>query len=114
MFFEGGLPQELLMDNDPAFCSREFRAFAREWSVNLRFRCAYAPAENSIAVLTLHGETNYGQDALSHPGSYLLAQCYTQRQSPQTVPANRIHRYELRVKMVDAPTTSPDPRYGFY
>ena len=35
-------------------------------------------------------------------------------ESPQTVPANRIHRYELGVKGVDTPTMSPDPGYSFY
>ena len=49
MFFEWGLPQELLTDNDPTFCSREFRAFAHEWSINLWFCCMYALTENGIA-----------------------------------------------------------------
>ena len=49
MFFEHGPPQKLLTDNDMAFCSREFRAFANDWGVNLRFRCVYVLARNGIA-----------------------------------------------------------------
>ena len=49
VFFERGPPHELLTDNDTAFCSREFRAFANDWGVNLRFRCMYVPARNGIA-----------------------------------------------------------------
>ena len=31
VFFERGPPHKLLTDNDTAFCSREFRAFANDW-----------------------------------------------------------------------------------
>ena len=115
VFIERGPLQELLTDNYPAFCSREFRALARSWSVNLQFRCVYTPDENAITVLPPHGETNCGQDVLSYPGSRLVAQCYTQRQwnTPDCAhwqdPTTRI-----KGKGVYASMTSPDPEYGFY
>ena len=49
VFFECGSLHKLHTNNDTAFCSIEFRAFAHDWRINLRFYCAYTPAENGIA-----------------------------------------------------------------
>ena len=49
VFFECGPPHKLPTNNDMAFCSREFRAFANDWGINLWFHCAYVPAGNRIA-----------------------------------------------------------------
>ena len=116
MFFERGPPHELLKDNDPAFCSREFRAFTREWKINLRFRCAYAPAGNRIA--ERYYRTVKRTVARMHC-SIQEAVCWynvtpKDNESPQTAPANRVHRYEVRVKGFDTPMTSLDPKHGFY
>ena len=112
----GAHPQEFFTDNDPAFCSREFRAFACEWGVNLWFCCAHASAGNGIAeycpcmvkwiAAKMHCPI---QEAV-----YWHNVALKDNESLQTVPANRIHQYELRVKGVDAPTMSPDPGYSFY
>ena len=40
IFYERGLPEEILTDNDTAFCSMEFRRFIEEWGIRLRHRCA--------------------------------------------------------------------------
>ena len=49
VFFKRGPPHKILMDNNTAFCSKEFQAFTHEWGIHLQFHCAYAPAGNGIA-----------------------------------------------------------------
>lgn len=48
VFAERGAPFELLADNDTAFRSREFAAFAARWGVQMRFRAVHRPSGNSI------------------------------------------------------------------
>lgn len=48
VFYESGAPEELLIDNDTAFCNRLFYDFAKRWSVRLRFRCAHVSSGNYI------------------------------------------------------------------
>ncbi|KAF0296806.1 Intracisternal A-particle Pol-related polyprotein [Amphibalanus amphitrite] len=48
VFAERGAPAELLADNDTAFRSRQFAAFAARWGVLLRFRAVHRPSGNSI------------------------------------------------------------------
>lgn len=48
VFLERGAPVEILTDNDTAFRSREFAAFAARWGVQLRFRAVHRPSGNSI------------------------------------------------------------------
>ena len=48
IFYERGSPVELLADNDTAFRSRIFAAFASRWGIRLRFRAVYRPSGNSI------------------------------------------------------------------
>ena len=116
VFFEQGLPHEFFTDNDPAFCSREFRAFAHEWGVNLWLFYVYAPAGNGIAEHCHHTVKLIAarmhcpiQEAIFRHNVTLK-----DNESLQTAPANRIHQYELWVKAVDTPTMSTDPVYGFY
>lgn len=49
IFCERGAPVEILTDNAPTFCSRDFRDFATEWGVRVRYRGAYVPEGNGIA-----------------------------------------------------------------
>ena len=49
IFYEREPPEEILTDNDTAFCSMEFRRFVDEWGIRLRHRCAYVPSGNGIA-----------------------------------------------------------------
>ena len=109
VFFERGPPHELLTDNDPAFWCSEFRAFAREWKINLRFRCAYAPAGNGVAerchrtVKRTAGRMSCSIHITPKDG-----------ESRQTATANRIHRYKVRVKGFNTPMTSSDTKHSFY
>ena len=48
--------ERVLTNNDPAFSSWSFRAFAESWGMYLHFRCTYAPSGNSI-VEQSHGST---------------------------------------------------------
>ena len=48
IFWKQGPPVELLMDNDKAFTSNDFYQFVKRWSINLHYRCIYAPARNGI------------------------------------------------------------------
>ena len=116
MFFERGPPHEPLTDNDPAFCSSEFRAFAREWKINLRFRCAYAPARNRIAERCHHTvkRTTAKMRCSIHEAVYRHNVTPKDGESPQTASANRIHWYKVRVKGFDTPITSSDPKHSFY
>ena len=48
LFYERGLPTEILTDNDTAFRSSQLKTFLDEWRVRLRFHCAYVPSGNGI------------------------------------------------------------------
>ena len=50
IFYERGSPVEVLADNDKAFRSHRFGAFASRWGgrICLRFRAVYRPSGNSI------------------------------------------------------------------
>ena len=101
-------PHELFTDNDTAFCSKGFRAFAHDWGINLWSHCAYIPARNGIAEQCSH--TVMCIVARMH---CLPAQCCTQRQVSFPIAAmNRIYWYEVRVK--DVLTTSSGPRHSYY
>ena len=99
-----------------AFCSREFRAFANDWGVNLRFRCAYVPAGNGIAERCHHTVKHIAARMHCPIKEAVFWHNVTPRDSvsPPTAPANKIYRYEVRVKGVDAPITSSGPRCSYY
>ena len=48
LFYERGLPTEILTDNDTAFRSSLLKTFLDEWRIRLRFHCAYVPFGNGI------------------------------------------------------------------
>jgi transposase InsO family protein/ribonuclease HI len=48
IFYERGVPAELLMDNSTTFHSRSVRFLCEKWGVRLRYRCAYRPQGNGI------------------------------------------------------------------
>ena len=48
IFLERGPPDELLMDNSTAFCSKQVADLCREWNVNRQYRAAYRPSGNGI------------------------------------------------------------------
>ena len=116
VFFERDPPHELLTDNDPAFCSSKFRAFVHEWKINLRFCCAYAPAGNGIVERCHHTvkRTAVRMRCSIQEAVYWHNVTPKDRESPKTAPANRTHRYKVRVKGVDSPMTFSDPKHSCY
>ena len=112
VFFERGPPHELLTDNDTAFCSREFMAFANDWGINLQFRFAYVSAGNGIAERYPRSVKRIA--ARMHYPIYWQNVTPRDRVSPPTVPAKKIYRYEVKVKGVDAPITSSGPGRSYY
>ena len=114
--FEQGPPNELFSDNDPAFYSSEFRAFAHEWKINLWFHSAYAPARNGIAEwchCTVK-QTVARMRCSIQEAVYWHNVNPKHGESPQTAPSNRVRRYKVRVKGFDTPMTSSDPKHSFY
>ena len=94
VFFKRGPLDELLTDNNPAFCSSEFRAFACEWKINLQFRCAYAPTGNGI-VERCHRTVKWTAARMRcsiQEAIYCHNVTPKDSESPQTAPANRIHQ----------------------
>ena len=49
LFFERGVPVELLTDIDPAFDSGAFTRFGERWAMRVRFKCAYVASGSGIA-----------------------------------------------------------------
>ena len=102
-------------DNDTAFTSKDFREFARNWDVHLRFRCAYSPSGNGIVershrtVKTIAARKNcsileavYWHNVTSKDDV-----------SPCTAPADTLHRYYIRIKGVeDNPLPEPEVTKG--
>ena len=98
---------EILTDNDTAFTSKDFREFARNWDVHLRFRCAYSPSGNGIVershrtVKTIAARKNCS----------ILEAVYWHNVSPCTAP----HRYHIRIKGVENnPLPEPEVTKGMY
>ena len=103
VFFERGPPHELLTDT--AFCGREFRAFANDWGANLRLCCTYVPAGNRIAERCHHSVKRIAARIHCPIQKAVYWHNVTPRDSvsPPNTPANKIYRYEVRLKGVDAP-----------
>ena len=111
IFSERGPQQELLVDNDTAFFSGEFRKFSTSWGVSLRFRCAYVPAGNGIierchrSIKRIAARTRCSvQEAV-----YWYNVVPKDDTSSLTAPANGIYRYEVRIRNIDPVSTSPVP-----
>ena len=116
VFFEPGPPHELLTDNDTAICSREFRAFANDWGVNLQFHCAYVPARNGMAERCHHSLKHIAARMHSPIQEAIYWHNLTPRDSmsPPTAPANKIYRYEVKVKGVDALIMTSGSECSYY
>ena len=105
VFSERGPPAELLTDNGTAFSGKEFRRFAENWGIQLRFWCAYVPSGNGI-VERCH-RTIKRIAARTH--CFIMEALYWYNVMPKddamasTAPANAIYNYHVRVKGMDTP-----------
>ena len=117
VFLEGGLPMEILTDNDTAFTSKNFGEFARNWDVYMRFRCAYSPSGNGI-VERSHRTV---KTIATRKNCSILEAFYWHNVTPKddispcTAPADVLHRYHVRIKCVeDNPLPKPEVIRGKY
>ena len=124
ILFERGAPEEILLDNDPAFRSRRFEAFAAEWDVQLRYRCAYVPSGNGIAE-RVHRTV---KTVASRKGCSISEAVYLYNSSPKdgekdaSTPSNQLYRYVQKAKLLHSrtseqqpdPTTDGSPRRAAY
>lgn len=104
VFFERGAPIEILTDNDTAFRSESFSAFANAWGITMRYRCAYVPSGNGIAE---RAHRTIKRTAARHKCSVDEA-VYWYNASPKgptyaesSAPANVIYSYKLRLLGID-------------
>ena len=103
IFWERGPPEEILTDNDTAFCSRQFKAFLKEWGVQLRLRCAYVPSGNGI-VERCHRSV---KRIAARKRCTIMEAVYRYNITPrddvteETAPSNAIYSYKVRVKDID-------------
>ena len=117
VFLERGPPMEILTDIDTAFTSKDFRKFARNWDMHVRFRCAYLPSGNGIVershwtVKTIAARRNCS----------ILEVVYWHNITPKddvspcTAPADALHRYHIQIKDVeDNPLPEPEVPKGMY
>ena len=104
IFYERGPPEEILTDNDTAFCSMEFRRFVDEWGIRLRHRCAYRPSGNGIAE-RCHRSV---KKIAARKACTIAEAVYRYNATPKdavtaaSATANAIHRYQVRIKGIDA------------
>ena len=108
---------EILTNNDTAFTCKDFRDFARNWDVHLRFRCAYSPSGNGIVershstVKTIAARKNCS----IFEAVYWHNVTPKDDVSPCTAPADALHRYHIRIKGVeDNPNPEPEVTKGVY
>ena len=116
VFFERGPPNEILTDNDTTFRSKEFQAFAHEWGIHLRFRCAYTPAGNGIAERCHRTVKRIAARMHCPIQETVYWYNFTPRDdvSPSTVPANRIYCYKVGVKGANHVTASLGTKHSSY
>ncbi|KFD49597.1 hypothetical protein M513_09540 [Trichuris suis] len=111
IFCERGAPEELLLDNDTAFRSRPFTAFAAHWGVRLRFRCAYVPSGNGIAE-RCHRSVKV---IAARKGCSIPEAVYLYNVTPRvdcsesSTPAAAMYPYDVRVREVDQLPTQDQP-----
>ena len=100
VFSERGPPTELLSDNGAAFSREEFRRFAENWGIQLRFRCAYVPSGNGI-VERCH---RIIKRITARTRCSVMEALYWYNATPKDdamtskAPANAIYNYGVRVK----------------
>ena len=103
IFYERGPPEEILTDNDTAFCSMEFRRFIDKWGIRLRHRCVYVPSGNSIAERCHRSVKRIA----ARKACTIAEAVYWYNATPEdavtaaSAPANAIHRYWVRIKGSD-------------
>lgn len=102
VFFERGAPKELLTDNAASFRSSEFEQFAIRWGVRVRYRCAHVPSGNGISE-RCHRTI---KTILARSGCSVAEAVYRYNTMPQgsdasSAPANKIFRYEVRLRGID-------------
>ncbi|XP_064106974.1 uncharacterized protein LOC135215948 [Macrobrachium nipponense] len=103
VFYERGAPEELLTDNDTAFCSKLFADFAKKWCVHLNFRCAYVPSGNGIAE-RCHRTVKV---IAARKGCSIAEAVYLYNLMPRddcdstTAPVSMLYSYPVRVRGVD-------------
>ena len=108
VFWERGAPEELLTDNDPAFRSRQFEAFAAQWSMRMRYRCAHQPSGNGIAE-RCHRSVKV---TAARKNCTVAEAVYWHNVSPradggpESAPAELLYRYRVRVRGVDGPAAA--------
>ena len=95
IFYKRGPPEEILMDNDTAFCSMEYRRFVDEWGIRLRHRCAYRPSGNGIAE-----RCHRSVKRIAARKAFMITEAvYRYNATPKdavtaaSAPANAIHQY---------------------
>ena len=108
VFSERGSPEEILMDNDTAFRSKQFEYFLDEWEIQLRLRCAHVPSGNGI-VERCHRRieriTTRKQCTVTEAACrYNITP--KDNVSIASAPANAIHRYRVRIKGIDSMCSS--------
>ena len=103
VFCERGPPEEVLTDNDTAFCSQQFRQFLAEWGVRLRLRCAYVPSGNGIAERCHRSIKRIAarKQCTVMEAVYWYNVTPKDDVSTKTAPANAIHTYRVRIKGID-------------
>lgn len=103
IFLERGAPEELILDNDTAFRSREFRLFASEWQIRLHFRCAYRPEGNGITERCHRSvKTIAARKSCSiSEAVYWYNVAPLNATDAMSSPAGRIFSYSVRIRGVD-------------
>ena len=103
IFYERGPPEEILTDDNTAFCSMEFRRFVDEWGIRLRHRCTYVPSGNSIAE-RCHQSV---KRIVARKACTIAEAVYRYNATPKlavtaaSAPANAIHCYWVHIKGID-------------
>ena len=109
LFYERGLPTEILTDNDTAFWSSLFETFLDEWRVQLRFCCAYVPSGNGI-IEQCHRTVKRiaARNQCTIPEAVDWFNIMPKDDvSSATAPANMVYQYRIRLKGINgalAPT----------
>ena len=103
LFYEWGLPTEILTDNDTAFQSSLLKTFLDEWRVRLRFCCAYVPSDIGIVVRchrTVKRITTRKRYTI--PEAVYWYNIMPKDDVPSaTAPANMVYWYHIRLKGIN-------------
>ena len=103
VFCERGAPSELLTDNDPAFRSRRFQAFACEWGMRIRFRCAHVPSGNGV-IERCHRSVKViaaRKNCSIREAVFRYNVMPRDDETADSAPACQLYRYRVRVQGVD-------------